>query len=408
MAQNKTSNQTPSNSQKSKAQKSQAKTDGKLEARKDDRAKALELTRAQIEKQFGKGSVMLLGDTKIYDNFDAISTGSLALDIALGIGGLPKGRVVEIYGPEGSGKTTVALSVIANCQRDGGTAAFIDAEHAMDPVYARRLGVDIDNLLVSQPDTGEQALEITEMLVRSGAVDILVVDSVAALVPRAEIEGEMGDHHVGLQARLMSQALRKLTGTIAKTKTLVLFTNQIRMKIGVMFGNPETTTGGNALKFYSSVRLDIRRIGAITQGEDVVGNQVRVKVVKNKVAPPFKKAEFDILYGEGISKEGDLIDLGVAANVIQKSGAWYSFGEERLGQGRENVRIFLKENKDLYQTIKDLVFEHYGIGDKAQENDADPAETPAGERPAAAAVAGAKAMNAKPAGASQGPAVRGK
>jgi recombination protein RecA len=335
-------------------------------AKKDDKAKALELTRAQIEKQFGKGSIMVLGENKIYDEIEAISTGSLSLDIALGLGGLPKGRVVEIYGPEGSGKTTVCLEVIANCQRGGGVAAFIDAEHAMDPLYARRLGVDIDNLLVSQPDTGEQALEITEMLVRSGAVDIIVIDSVAALVPRAEIEGEMGDSHVGLQARLMSQALRKLTGTISKTNTMVMFTNQIRMKIGVMFGNPETTTGGNALKFYSSVRLDIRRIGGITQGEEVIGNQVRVKVVKNKVAPPFKKAEFDILYGEGISKEGDLIDLGVAANVVQKSGAWYSFGEERLGQGRENARILLKENKDLYEQIKKLVLTHYGIGADAK------------------------------------------
>ncbi|MEN8008164.1 MAG: recombinase RecA [Candidatus Krumholzibacteriota bacterium] len=402
MAQNKMQNKAQAKTQT----KTQTKTAGKSQGKSgggDDREKALELTRAQIEKQFGKGSIMLLGDSQIYDNFDAISTGSLALDIALGIGGLPKGRVVEIYGPEGSGKTTVALSVIANCQKNGGTAAFIDAEHAMDPIYARKLGVDIDNLLVSQPDTGEQALEITEMLVRSGAVDILVVDSVAALVPRAEIEGEMGDHHVGLQARLMSQALRKLTGTIAKTNTMVLFTNQIRMKIGVMFGNPETTTGGNALKFYSSVRLDIRRIGAITQGEDVVGNQVRVKVVKNKVAPPFKKAEFDILYGEGISKEGDLIDLGVAADVIQKSGAWYSFGEERLGQGRENVRIFLKENKDLYETIKDLVFKHYGIGEVEEEPQADStgdsAGKPAAEKPAAATlngtVDGKKAASAK-------------
>ena len=356
----------------------------------DDRAKALELTRAQIEKQFGKGSIMLLGENKIYDNIEAISTGSLALDIALGIGGLPRGRVTEIYGPEGSGKTTVCLSAIANCQKNGGTAAFVDAEHALDPGYARKLGVDIDNLLVSQPDTGEQALEITEMLVRSGAVDIIVIDSVAALVPRAEIEGEMGDAHVGLQARLMSQALRKLTGTIAKTNTLVMFTNQIRMKIGVMFGNPETTSGGNALKFYSSVRLDIRRIGAITQGEEVLGNQVRVKVVKNKVAPPFKKAEFDILYGEGISKEGDLIDLGVNANVIQKSGAWYSFGEERLGQGRENVRIFLKENVDLYTTIKGLVFQHYGIGKPAAAVP-DKAAEKAADKPAAAKAAEAQA-----------------
>jgi len=335
--------------------------------RTDDKAKALELTRAQIEKQFGKGSIMLLGENKIYDEIDAISTGSLALDINLGVGGLPRGRVVEIYGPEGSGKTTVALSTVANCQKQGGVAAFVDAEHALDPAYARKLGVDIDNLLVSQPDTGEQALEITEMLVRSGAVDIVVIDSVAALVPRAEIEGEMGDQHVGLQARLMSQALRKLTGAISKTHTLVLFTNQIRMKIGIMFGNPETTSGGNALKFYSSVRLDIRRIGAITQGEEVIGNQVRVKVVKNKVAPPFKKCEFDILYGEGISKEGDLIDLGVTAGVIQKSGAWYSYGDERLGQGRENVRVFLKENIDLFEKIKRQVFDHFGIrGAKAE------------------------------------------
>ncbi|MFH1843413.1 MAG: recombinase RecA [bacterium] len=330
--------------------------------KKDDKAKALELTRAQIEKQFGKGAIMLLGENRIFDEIDAISTGSLALDIALGVGGLPTGRVTEVYGPEGSGKTTISLSVIANCQKRGGTAAFIDAEHALDPGYARKLGVVIDDLLVSQPDTGEQALEITEMLVRSGAVDCIVIDSVAALVPRAEIEGEMGDAHVGLQARLMSQALRKLSGAISKTNTLVIFTNQIRMKIGIMFGNPETTSGGNALKFYASVRLDIRRIGAITQGEEVIGNQVRVKVVKNKVAPPFKKAEFDILYGEGISKEGDLIDLGVAAGFIQKSGAWYSYGEERLGQGRENVRIFLKENEDLYTKIKGQVFAKYGIG----------------------------------------------
>ena len=351
---------------------------------------------------------MLLGDSKIYDNFDAVSTGSLSLDIALGIGGLPKGRVVEIYGPEGSGKTTVCLSVIANCQKEGGVAAFIDAEHALDPIYARKIGVDIDNLLVSQPDTGEQALEITEMLVRSGAVDILVVDSVAALVPRAEIEGEMGDHHVGLQARLMSQALRKLTGAIAKTNTMVMFTNQIRMKIGVMFGNPETTTGGNALKFYSSVRLDIRRIGAITQGEEVVGNQVRVKVVKNKVAPPFKKAEFDILYGEGISKEGDLIDLGVEAEIIQKSGAWYSFDEERLGQGRENVRIFLKENTDLYDTIKDLVFRHYEIGqyaDNGEETEEEAAEGSSAKIDASATVpaptAAGKAAAATAGGASR-------
>src|SRR5210317_1622537 len=302
----------------------------------DNKRKALSAALGQIEKQFGKGAVMRMGDVGAVRDIEAISTGSLGLDIALGIGGLPRGRVVEIYGPESSGKTTLALHAIAEAQKAGGTAAFVDAEHALDPVYAKKLGVDIDELIVSQPDTGEQALEITDTLVRSNAVDVLVVDSVAALVPRAEIEGEMGDSHVGLQARLMSRALRKLTGTISKTNTLVMFTNQLRM--------------------------DIRRIGAITQGEEVVGNEVRVKVVKNKVAPPFKKAEFDILYGEGISKEGDLIDLGVAANVIQKSGAWYSFGEERLGQGRENVRIFLKENKDLYEKIKDLVFAHYGIG----------------------------------------------
>ncbi len=340
--------------------------------RQQEKAKALELTRAQIEKQFGKGAIMLLGEDNVVDGIEAVSTGSLALDIALGIGGLPKGRVVEIYGPEGSGKTTVALSAVANCQKGGGVAAFVDAEHALDPVYARKLGVDIDNMMVSQPDTGEQALEITEMLVRSGAVDVVVVDSVAALVPRAEIEGEMGDAHVGLQARLMSQALRKLTGAISKTNTLVIFTNQIRMKIGVMFGNPETTTGGNALKFYSSVRLDIRRVGALTQGEDVVGNHVRVKVVKNKVAPPFKKAEFDILYGRGISKEGDLIELGVNAGIVQKSGAWYSFGDERLGQGKENVREFLQENEDLYARIEEKVLVHYGV----REEKAD-ASTPA-------------------------------
>jgi len=328
---------------------------------KDDRLQALELTRAQIEKQYGKGALMRLGDEGAVVDVEPISTGSLALDIALGIGGLPRGRVVEVYGPEGSGKTTVCLSAVANAQKAGGMAAFIDAEHALDPLYARKLGVDIDNLLVSQPDTGEQALEIAEMLVRSGALDVIVIDSVAALVPRAEIEGEMGDQHVGLQARLMSQALRKLTGAIKKTRTLVIFTNQIRMKIGVMFGNPETTTGGNALKFYSSVRLDIRRIGGITEGENVTGSRVRVKVVKNKVAPPFKKCEFDILYGEGISREGDLIDLGVEAEVIKKSGAWFSYGEERLGQGRENVRIFLKENDDLRKRIQAEVFAKYEI-----------------------------------------------
>ena len=357
--------------------------------RRQDRAKALELTRAQIEKQFGKGAIMLLGDDQVVDGIETVSTGSLTLDIALGIGGLPRGRVVEIFGPEGSGKTTLALSVVANTQRLGGTAAFVDAEHALDPIYARKIGVDIDNMLVSQPDTGEQALEITEMLVRSGAVDIVVIDSVAALVPRAEIEGEMGDTHVGLQARLMSQALRKLTGAIAKTNTMVVFTNQLRMKIGVMFDNPETTTGGNALKFYSTVRLDIRRVGALTQGEDVVGNHVRVKVVKNKVAPPFKKAEFDILYGHGISKEGDLIELGVEGGIIQKSGAWYSYGDERLGQGKENVRDFLRENGDLYGRIEEKVLIHYGI--KADPAPADPA----------ADEAAAETLPAKPAKSSK-------
>jgi recombination protein RecA len=347
-------------------------------SKKNDKAKALELTRAQIEKQFGKGAIMCLGENSVVEGVEAISTGSLALDIALGIGGLPKGRVTEIYGPEGSGKTTVALSVVANCQKNGGTAAFIDAEHAMDPVYARQLGVDIDNLLVSQPDTGEQALEICEMLVRSGAVDIIVIDSVAALVPRAEIEGEMGDTHVGLQARLMSQALRKLTGAIAKTNTMVMFTNQIRMKIGVMFGNPETTSGGNALKFYSSVRLDIRRIGALTQGEEVIGNRIRVKVVKNKVAPPFKKAEFDLIYGDGISREGDLIDLGVEANIVQKSGAWYSYGEERLGQGKENVRVYFKENPKLTAKIEKQVLVHYGVIKEDKQEAPKAAEAEAG------------------------------
>ncbi len=361
--------------------------------RQQDREKALELTRAQIEKQFGKGAIMLLGEDRVVDGIEAVSTGSLALDIALGIGGLPRGRVVEIYGPEGSGKTTVALSVVANAQKMGGTAAFVDAEHALDPSYARKIGVDIDNMLVSQPDTGEQALEITEMLVRSGAVDVVVIDSVAALVPRAEIEGEMGDSHVGLQARLMSQALRKLTGAIAKTNTMVLFTNQLRMKIGVMFGNPETTTGGNALKFYSTVRLDIRRVGALTQGEDVVGNHVRVKVVKNKVAPPFKKAEFDILYGHGISKEGDLIELGVEGGIIQKSGAWYSFGDERLGQGKENVRDFLRENQDLYARIEEKVLVKYGIKEDADAPAEAPTDAPPTKAPPAKGKAATKAKS---------------
>jgi len=317
----------------------------------DNKKKALSAALGQIEKQFGKGSVMRMGDGNVDRNMEAISTGSLSLDVALGIGGLPKGRVVEIYGPESSGKTTLALQVVAQCHKAGGTAAFVDAEHALVPVYAEMLGVNIDELLVSQPDTGEQALEITDMLIRSGAVDIIVIDSVAALTPKAEIEGEMGDHHVGLQARLMSQALRKLTGSIKRSNVLVIFINQIRMKIGVMFGNPETTTGGNALKFYASVRLDIRRIGAIKRGDEVIGNETRVKVVKNKVAPPFKQCEFEILYGEGTSREGELIDLGVKQGIVDKAGAWYSYKEERIGQGKDNVRKFLKERPEMADEI---------------------------------------------------------
>lgn len=321
----------------------------------DNRKRALSMALSQIEKQFGKGSVMRLGDSKVMADIPVISTGSLSLDTILGIGGLPMGRVCEIYGPESSGKTTLTLSVIAEAQKKGMTCAFVDAEHALDPLYAQKLGVQIDDLLISQPDSGEQALEITDMLVRSGAVDVVVVDSVAALTPKAELEGEMGDSHMGLTARLMSQALRKLTGNISRSKTLVIFINQIRMKIGVMFGNPETTTGGNALKFYSSVRLDIRRIGAIKKGEEVIGNQTRVKVVKNKVAPPFKQCEFDILYNEGISKEGEIIDMGVAANVIEKSGAWFSFKKDRIGQGRDNARQFLKEHAEIAQEIEKLI-----------------------------------------------------
>ena len=317
----------------------------------ENRKKALAAALGQIEKQFGKGSVMRLGDSQAYD-VEAVSTGSLGLDIALGIGGIPKGRVVEIYGPESSGKTTLTLQIIAEVQKAGGTAAFVDAEHALDPVYAGNLGVNIDDLLVSQPDTGEQALEITDMLVRSGAVDVVVVDSVAALTPKAEIEGEMGELQVGLHARLMSQALRKLTGNIKRSNTIVIFINQIRMKIGVMFGSPETTTGGNALKFYASVRLDIRRIGAIKNGEEVVGNQTRVKVVKNKVAPPFREAEFEIMYGKGISREGEIIDIGSENGIIEKSGAWYSYKGERIGQGKDNVRIFLKEHPEIAQDIE--------------------------------------------------------
>jgi recombination protein RecA len=318
----------------------------------DNRKKALAAALTQIEKQFGKGSVMRMGDVGAVRNVDVVSTGSLGLDLALGIGGLPRGRVVEIYGPESSGKTTLTLHVVAEIQKLGGTAAFVDAEHALDPTYAGKLGVNIDELLVSQPDTGEQALEITDMLVRSGAVDIVVVDSVAALTPKAEIEGEMGDSHVGLHARLMSQALRKLTGNINRSNCLVIFINQIRMKIGVMFGSPETTTGGNALKFYASVRLDIRRTGAIKKGDEVIGNETKVKVVKNKVAPPFRQAEFDILYGEGISREGEIVDLGVTAGIVDKSGAWYSYAGNRIGQGKDNARIFLRENPDLAKAIE--------------------------------------------------------
>jgi len=329
----------------------------------DNKQKALEAAMAQIEKQFGKGSVMKMDGTEVDSSIEAISTGSLGLDIALGIGGLPKGRVVEIYGPESSGKTSLTLSVIAAAQRAGGTAAFIDAEHALDTQYAAKLGVNLTDLLISQPDTGEQALEITDMLVRSGSVDVVVVDSVAALTPRAEIEGDMGDSHMGLQARLMSQALRKLTGSIKKTNTLVIFINQIRMKIGVMFGNPETTTGGNALKFYASVRLDIRRIGAIKKGDEIVGNQTRVKVVKNKVAPPFKQTEFDILYNQGISRHGEIVSLGVDQGIIDKAGAWYSYNGDRIGQGKDNVREYLKENPEISDVIEAQIRANLGMGE---------------------------------------------
>jgi len=327
----------------------------------DNKAKALQSALAQIEKQFGKGSIMRLGDGGVESDIGVVSTGSLGLDIALGIGGLPRGRVVEIYGPESSGKTTLTLQVIAEMQKLGGTAAFIDAEHALDTSYAAKLGVNINDLLISQPDTGEQALEITDMLVRSGGVDMVVIDSVAALTPKAEIEGEMGDQLPGLQARLMSQALRKLTANIKRTNTLVIFINQIRMKIGVMFGNPETTTGGNALKFYASVRLDIRRIGSIKSGDEVIGSETKVKVVKNKVAPPFRQAEFDILYGAGISREGEIVELGVANKIVEKSGAWYSYGGQRIGQGKDNAREFLKANPDMAREIENKVRAAVGI-----------------------------------------------
>ncbi len=342
----------------------------------ENKRKALDVALSQIERQFGKGSVMRMGDGDVVRDVEAVSTGSLGLDIALGIGGLPRGRVVEIYGPESSGKTTLTLQVIAEAQRLGGTAAFVDAEHALDPVYAEKIGVNVDELLVSQPDTGEQALEITDMLVRSSAVDVVVVDSVAALTPKAEIEGEMGDSHMGLQARLMSQALRKLTANIKRSNTLVIFINQIRMKIGVMFGNPETTTGGNALKFYASVRLDIRRTGAIKKGDEIVGNETRVKVVKNKVAPPFRQAEFDILYGEGISREGEIITLGVKHGIVNKSGAWYSYNGDRIGQGKDNVREFLKENPDIAREIEDQV-RAVVLGVPAAKDEASPVEAEA-------------------------------
>jgi recombination protein RecA len=318
----------------------------------DNKSKALAAALSQIDKQFGKGSIMRLGDSDAIKDIEVVSTGSLGLDIALGVGGVPRGRVIEIYGPESSGKTTLTLQVIAEMQKMGGTAAFIDAEHALDPLYAQKIGVNVQELLISQPDNGEQALEIVDMLVRSGSVDVVVVDSVAALTPRAEIEGEMGDHQMGLQARLMSQALRKLTANIKRSNTMLIFINQIRMKIGVMFGNPETTTGGNALKFYSSVRLDIRRIGAIKKGDEILGNETRVKVVKNKVAPPFKKAEFDILYGEGISREGEIVELGVLHNLVEKAGSWYSYNGEKIGQGKDNSREYLKENPDIANEIE--------------------------------------------------------
>src|SRR5215467_4452140 len=346
-----------------------------------DKQRALDAALGQIERAFGKGSIMKLGSREAAADTEVISTGSLGLDIALGIGGLPRGRIIEIYGPESSGKTTLALHVIAEAQKGGGTCAFIDAEHALDPAYARKLGVDVDNLLISQPDAGEQALEIADTLVRSGAVDVLVVDSVAALVPRAELEGEMGDSHMGLHARLMSQALRKLTGSVSRSKCMLIFLNQIRMKIGVMFGNPETTTGGNALKFYASVRMEIRRIGQIKERDEVVGNQTRVKVVKNKLAPPFRQVEFDIMYGEGISKVGELIDLGVKAGVVEKSGAWFSYDSQRIGQGRENAKQFLRDHPEVANAIETRVREQSGLiaekiltGEKGEDDGAEEAE----------------------------------
>jgi recombination protein RecA len=351
-----------------------------VEEKTVDKSKALDAALSQIERAFGKGTIMRLGKNEPVIEIETVSTGSLALDIALGVGGLPKGRIVEIYGPESSGKTTLALHTVAEAQKKGGICAFVDAEHALDPVYARKLGVDLENLLISQPDTGEQALEICDTLVRSGAIDVLVIDSVAALTPRAEIEGEMGEALPGLQARLMSQALRKLTASISRSNTMVIFINQIRMKIGVMYGSPETTTGGNALKFYASVRLDIRRIGAVKDRDEVVGNQTRVKVVKNKLAPPFKVVEFDIMYGEGVSKTGELIDLGVKAGVVEKSGAWFSFNSQRLGQGRENAKIFLRDNPELAKEIETALRQNAGlIAERFLENGGPGAEDDAGE-----------------------------
>ncbi len=334
---------------------------------KEDKLKALESALAQIEKQFGKGSVMKLGDTSAHMSIETIPTGSISLDIALGIGGVPKGRIVEIYGPESSGKTTVALHMVSEVQKRGGIAGFIDAEHALDPIYAKNIGVDIDNLYISQPDSGEQALEITEMLVRSGAVDIVIVDSVAALVPKAEIDGDMGDSHVGLQARLMSQALRKLTSVISKTNCIVIFINQLREKVGVMFGNPETTTGGRALKFYSSVRLDVRRVQSLKQGDEIVGNHTRIKIVKNKVAPPFREAEFDIMFGQGISREGDILDIAANEGIIVKSGAWYAYKSDKIGQGRENAKQYLREHPDIFNEVDYLVRERFGLLQEGQE-----------------------------------------
>ena len=328
---------------------------------KEDKLKALDAAIGQIEKQYGQGSIMKLGDSGVNMNVETIPTGSLSLDIALGLGGVPRGRVVEVYGPESSGKTTVALHMVAEVQKRGGIAGFIDAEHALDPAYAKRIGVDIDNLYISQPDNGEQALEITETMVRSGAVDIVIVDSVAALVPKAEIDGDMGDSHVGLQARLMSQALRKLTGVISKSNCIVIFINQLREKVGIMFGNPETTTGGRALKFYSSIRLDVRRIEALKQGGEVVGNRTRIKVVKNKIAPPFKEAEFDIMFGQGISREGDILDLAANVGIINKSGAWYAYHDGKIGQGRENAKQYLRENPQIMEEVEQKVREHYGL-----------------------------------------------